>query len=120
MSTFDYGKVVSLKLRYADCPSSRDFYCIDRVTVDVIRLLAEQCLFPDWEKNPGFWERKEPQGKLLVAKVSIGWLAVRSYRSTDTFRSYSDIPTLEKTLTHLKYVMPILFPDPETALAAAE
>jgi hypothetical protein len=37
-----------------------------------------------------------------------GWLASRGYRY------------VEKTLTHQDYIMPILFPDAETALAAAE
>ena len=118
MTTFNYGQVISLKLKYADCPSTRDFYCVDQVSVGVIRLLAEQCSFPDWEKLPRIWER--PDGKLLVSEVtSSGWIAVRSYPSTD-FSGVATSRALNKTLTHLDYVMPILFPDPETALAAAE
>jgi hypothetical protein len=43
-----------------------------------------------------------------VSKTLAGWLAIRNYRSA------------EKALTHLDHIMPILFPSPETALAAAE
>jgi hypothetical protein len=107
--TFKYGRVLSLKLNYADCPSTRDFYCIDKPSVEFIRFLASQSSFPVWEKPyPEFWRRKEPQGGLLVSKTPAGWLAMRRYRSA------------EKTLTHLEHVMPILFPAPGIALAASE
>lgn len=109
MNTFQYGKVVSLKLPYADCPSSRDFYCIDKATVDLIRILAKQTSFPRWKKyDADFWHREEPSNSLWISKTGRGWLASRGYRY------------VEKTLTHQDYIMPILFPDPETTLAASE
>jgi hypothetical protein len=107
--TFKYGRVVSLKLDYADCPSTRDFYCIDKPSVEFIRFLASQSSFPVWEKpSPEYLVRKESEGSLLVSKTPAGWLAIRKYRSA------------EKALTHLEHVMPILFPTPDIALAASE
>ena len=50
MNTFQYGKVVSLKLPYADCPSSRDFYCIDKATVGSHSNIGETNLLPEVEK----------------------------------------------------------------------
>jgi hypothetical protein len=117
MSTFNYDQVVSLKLKYAG-GSTREFYCIDLASVHVIRLLAEQCSFADWEKPyPDLWVRKEPKERLIVSRTPSGWLAFRSYKSPTGFRS---IEPFTKTLTHLEYVVPILFPDPEITLAAAE
>jgi hypothetical protein len=117
MTTFNYGQLVSLKLRYATS-SAREFYCIDLASVDVIRLLAEQCSFTDWKKDyPDLWVRKEPEDRLIVSKTPSGWLAFRSYKSPTGFRS---IEPFTKTLTHLEYIAPILFPDPEITLAAAE
>lgn len=117
MTNFNYGQLVSLKLKYA-AGSAREFYCIDLASVDVIRLLAEQCSFTDWKKDyPDLWIRKEPQDRLIVSRTPSGWLAFRSYKSPTGFRS---IEPFTKTLTHLEYVAPILFPDPEITLAAAE
>ena len=107
-ASFDYGKVVSLKLPYADCPTTRDFYCIDQATAEIVRLLAEQSMLPDWGRSKGNrWYRMEPKDSLWISKTPRGWLAVRWSRT-------------EKVLTHLDYVMPLLFPSPEMAMSAAE
>jgi hypothetical protein len=108
---FNYGQVVSHKL-FPDRPSTREFYCIDKSTVEFIRFLAEQSSFPVWDKHePEFWARKVPgrRGELLVSQTLSGWPAVRTDQSN------------EKTLTDLEHIlMPILFPSPEMALAVAE
>jgi len=101
MTSFNYGQVVSLKLKYAG-GSTREFYCIDKASIGVIRLLAEQCSFTDWKKDrPDLWVRKEPEERLIVSKTPSGWLAFRSYKSPTCFRS---IEPFTKTLTHLEYV----------------
>jgi hypothetical protein len=108
-ASFNYGQVVSLKLDYGDCPSTRDFYCIDKPSVEFIRFLGSQSSFPVWEKpRPECWVRGEPKGSLLVSKTPAGWLAIRRCRSA------------EKALTHLEHIMPILFPNPVLALGASE
>jgi hypothetical protein len=109
MRTFNYGQVVSLKLSFAGVPMTRQFYCVDQVTTDVIRSLAEEMEFPEWDQSkPDFWHRKAPEDSLWVSETSQGWLSLRGYR------------VVTKALTHESYIMPILFPGPEMALAAGE
>ena len=75
---FEYGKVVSLKLPYGDCPTTRDFYCVDQATAKIVNLLAQQSVAPDWERyTENWWYRMDPKGSLLISATPRGWLAVR-------------------------------------------
>ena len=99
MSTFNYGKVVSLKLPYADCPTTRDFYCIDTAAVELIRILADQTSFPRWKKyDADFWLREEPSNSVWISKTGRGWLASRGYRVR-----YKDI---DPSRLHYAYSVP--------------
>jgi hypothetical protein len=109
-NAFQFNEIVSVQEQYG--LSSRcykgNFLCIDRATVRLIKTLAGRRTLSPWrEDHESVWERVKPS-TLCVWKTERGWFAARG----TMWKS--------KMLSHQLNDLPLLFPTPTIAKAAAE